>query len=336
MLYGATNFGGANGSGLLFRMTTDGSDLTELHAFSGSDGAAPNGVIVGADGHVYGTTRFGGDFNQGSVFRMSPDGTGFVTLRLLSGLDGVNPAALLQLPDGRLVGTTQNGGANGHGTVFMMRPDGKNFEVIHAFGGPDGMRIVSPVVADASGTLYGTTARGGPRGGASCSSSCLLLLLPWRSSRPLRGSGSRTATTSVPPSTCWLKSFKTRCSWLPGSSMACRVLVVASTMRELRTIALTPATVNSGTTLSIRLSVRVAANSRHRSGTARLWFNDAGANTHLKTVSGEAAANYYLLDGFTLGTGVGIGPRKTRDVLVDRARDGNAFKAFGTWSLVVQ
>ena len=143
MLYGATNFGGANGSGLLFRMTTDGSDLTELHAFSGSDGAAPNGVIVGADGRLYGTTRYGGDFNQGSVFRMSPDGTGFVTLRLLSGLDGVNPAALLQLPDGRLVGTTQNGGANGHGTVFMIET---GREAISKSSTPSEVRTVMRVI----------------------------------------------------------------------------------------------------------------------------------------------------------------------------------------------
>jgi hypothetical protein len=93
---------------------------------------------------------------------------------------------------------------------------------------------------------------------------------------------------------------------------------------------------NHGTTLSIRLLVRVAADSRHRSGTARLWFNDANANTHLETAIGDTVANYYLLDGFGLGTAVGIGPRKTVDVLVDRTRDGNAFKAFGTWSVVVQ
>src|SRR5262249_54548370 len=83
---------------------------------------------------------------------------------------------------------------------------------------------------------------------------------------------------------------------------------------RLRTIALTPATVTPGTTLSIRLSVRVAADSRHRSGTARLWFDDASANTGLETAVGGAPANYYLLDGFKLGTAVGSGPKTALDV----------------------
>src|SRR5262249_52146706 len=65
MLYGANSQGGANGAGFVYRMRTDGFDLTELYSFSGSDGAAPNAVIVGADGLLYGTTRFGGDSNQG-------------------------------------------------------------------------------------------------------------------------------------------------------------------------------------------------------------------------------------------------------------------------------
>jgi uncharacterized repeat protein (TIGR03803 family) len=336
MLYGATNQGGAYGAGVLFRVGTDGSQLSELHAFSGTDGSAPNGVILGADGRVYGTTRFGGDFNQGSVFRMSPDGTGFVTLRLLSGLDGVNPAALLQLPDGRLVGTTQGGGANAHGTVFMMRPDGKNFEVIHAFQGPDGDTPFAPVVVDPGGTLYGTTLRGGARGGG-----VVFKLVP-PPPPPL----------AVGPAVAWIglknsddigTSFDLLAevfqdAVLVASGQLSGVPGVGSGFNNarLRTIALTPGTVNSGTTLRIRLSVRVAANSSHRSGTARLWFNDASANTHLKTVSGEAAANYYLLDGLVLGTEVGLGPKKTKDILVDRARDGNAFKAFGTWSVVVQ
>src|SRR6185295_16841774 len=88
-----------------------------------------------------------------------------LTLRFLSGLDGATPAALLQLADGRLAGTTQAGGANGYSTVFTMRPDGCNFEVLHAFGGQDGDTSLAPLVADPSGTLYGTTYRGGPRGG---------------------------------------------------------------------------------------------------------------------------------------------------------------------------
>jgi hypothetical protein len=104
----------------------------------------------------------------------------------------------------------------------------------------------------------------------------------------------------------------------------------------LRTIDLalsTPVDVCSGDTLSIRLSVRIAVGvSGHRSGTARLWFNDAQANSRFDATIGGATSDYFLLNGFTLGAAAGPGPKKTIDVFVDRAVGGNPFKPFGTWS----
>jgi hypothetical protein len=85
--------------------------------------------------------------------------------------------------------------------------------------------------------------------------------------------------------------------------------------------------------LSIRLSVRIAIGvSGHRSGTARLWFNDAATNSGFDATIGGATARYFLLQGFTLGEVAGAGPKKTIDVFVDRAVGGNPFKPFGTWS----
>jgi hypothetical protein len=88
----------------------------------------------------------------------------------------------------------------------------------------------------------------------------------------------------------------------------------------------------TGDTLSIRLSVRVAASSGHRSGTARLWFNDASANSQFGATIDGTMNDYFLLNGFALGTVAGPGPKKTIDVFVDRAVGGNPFKPFGTWS----
>jgi hypothetical protein len=103
----------------------------------------------------------------------------------------------------------------------------------------------------------------------------------------------------------------------------------------LRTISLalsSTANVSAGDTLSIRLSVRIAVDvSGHRSGTARLWFNDAAANSRFGATIGGSTSDYFLRDGFTLGS-VGAGPKKTIDVFVDRAVGGNPFKPFGTWN----
>lgn len=88
-----------------------------------------------------------------------------------------------------------------------------------------------------------------------------------------------------------------------------------------------------GNTLSIRLSVRVAANSGHVSGTARLWFNDAAANSRFTATINGSTNTYYLRSGFVLATTAGPGPKSTIDVLVNRNQNGNPFKPFGTWNI---
>ena len=88
---------------------------------------------------------------------------------------------------------------------------------------------------------------------------------------------------------------------------------------------------NQGDTLSFRLSVRVAATG-HRSGTARLWLNDAAANSRFSATIDGVTSNYFLRNGFTLESAAGPGPRSTIDVFVDRAVGGNPFKPFGTWN----
>jgi hypothetical protein len=85
--------------------------------------------------------------------------------------------------------------------------------------------------------------------------------------------------------------------------------------------------------LSIRLSVRVAASSRHRSGTARLWFNDDAADSGFDATFGCVAISQFLLSRFSLGPAAGPGPKNTIDVFVNRDVGGNHFKPFGTWSV---
>jgi len=92
---------------------------------------------------------------------------------------------------------------------------------------------------------------------------------------------------------------------------------------------------NPGDTLGVRLSVRVAATG-HRSGTARLWYNDAVANSRFGVVVNGITRTFYLTSGFGLSLTAGSGPKANIDVVVDRAVDGNPFKPFGTWSIVIQ
>jgi hypothetical protein len=89
----------------------------------------------------------------------------------------------------------------------------------------------------------------------------------------------------------------------------------------------------TGDALKIKLSVRIAASSGHRSGTARLWFNDTAANSRFTATVGGVVRTYFLRSSFGLATSAGSGPKTTVDVTVDRAVGGNPFKPFGAWTV---
>ena len=91
-------------------------------------------------------------------------------------------------------------------------------------------------------------------------------------------------------------------------------------------------TINPEDRFSVRISVRVAAASPHRGATARLWFGDQDADSHFGAIIGDASSDFYLLGSNILGTSAGVGPKTSIDVKVDRAKDGNPYRAFGTWS----
>jgi hypothetical protein len=89
-------------------------------------------------------------------------------------------------------------------------------------------------------------------------------------------------------------------------------------------------------TLSITLSVRrTCFGGGHNAGTARLWFNDAQANSSLSASFEDGTSELFLRSGFALATSPGSGPKQTIDVNVDSKSPcpDRPFKPFGTWSL---
>jgi uncharacterized repeat protein (TIGR03803 family) len=171
-LYGTTKYGGTNGGGTVFKVTTGGV-LTVLANFGGLwAGALPyGGVTLGPDGNLYGTTQMGGsNAAAGTVFRVTTNGV-LTTLYSFRGSNGANPTAAVTLaPDGYLYGTTQWGGANSNGTVFKMTTNGIlttlfSFDAAVASGNgttnatgacPQGGLTWAP-----DGNLYGTASGGG-------------------------------------------------------------------------------------------------------------------------------------------------------------------------------
>jgi len=177
-LYGTTNLGGANGYGVVFRLSPSGT-LTVLHTFANSpnDGVHPyGGLIADSSGNLYGTTYAGGAHSYGTVFKLSMDGSSFTLLHSFSSFqgDGGAPVAgLIADTSGNLYGTTITLGAAGYGgTVFKLSTSGTNYKVLYSFCSAntsarsciDGNGPYAGLHIDASGNLYGTTILGGAYG----------------------------------------------------------------------------------------------------------------------------------------------------------------------------
>jgi uncharacterized repeat protein (TIGR03803 family) len=193
-LYSTTEFGGAAGSGTVFKLTRNADrSWTEsvLYSFCSlancSDGLEPTaGLIFGASGNLYGTTALGGNASNcsgsdcGLVFELTlnPDGSWsesvlYTFCSLGNCSDGELPfAGLISDAQGNLYGTTGDGGAFGDifsgGTVFKLTPSSPGNwgeSVLHSFCSrtncADGEVPFGSVTFDAAGNLYGTTFEGG-------------------------------------------------------------------------------------------------------------------------------------------------------------------------------
>ena len=161
------------------------STYKTLYKFTkGQDGWFPDaGVIFDQAGNLYGTTYYGGDHGAGTVFKLTPNSDGNWTESVLYSFcsvkkcdDGSGPASdLIFDVVGNLYGTTYKGDPANAGTVFKLtpNPDGSWTEsVLYSFcsvkkcagrGGP----TYAPLIFDAAGNLYGTTANDGAYGTGS-------------------------------------------------------------------------------------------------------------------------------------------------------------------------
>ncbi|HEX4157955.1 MAG TPA: choice-of-anchor tandem repeat GloVer-containing protein [Rhizomicrobium sp.] len=160
-LYGTTVEGGGNGLGVVFEVSTHGTESV-LYSFGGSDGAYPRaGLVMDKAGNFYGTTEGGGAQGLGVVFKVTSGGTEIVLHSFAGGSDGATPVASVTFDKAEdLYGTTLGGGTSDEGTVFKISHKGKE-AILHSFtGGSDGSEPFAGVVKKGA-YLYGTTFEGG-------------------------------------------------------------------------------------------------------------------------------------------------------------------------------
>jgi uncharacterized repeat protein (TIGR03803 family) len=178
MLYGTTPYGGAFGSGTIFKINTNGTGFTNLYDFTfipsypnftNSDGGHPNAGLIVSGNTLYGTTEFGGRFGYGGVFKINLDGSAFTNLHSMDYYsDGAQPRARLLLSGTTLYGTTVSGGSFTDGTVFAINTDGTGFTNLHSFTartGPFSTNLdgayPEDALASSGNSLYGTASAGG-------------------------------------------------------------------------------------------------------------------------------------------------------------------------------
>ena len=176
-LYGTTYGGGANDSGIIFKLTaprTGRGTWTQIVLYNFPSDIHGISVVIDNDGSLYGAA--GGPSTRGLIFRLTPPilGDGPWTYDTLytfkSGADGDAIQGNLAFDaEGNLYGATELGGGSGCdcGTVFELKRPTKSggkwrFSVLYTFtGSPDGAEPFAGVTFDQKGNLYGTTNFGG-------------------------------------------------------------------------------------------------------------------------------------------------------------------------------
>jgi len=165
-LYGTTYEGGASGNGVIFEISSAGTESTLYTFTGGADGAAPaTSLILDSEGNLYGTASAGGNGN-GTLFEwVKATGNLNVLYTFCSRsncADGSTPLqAVVQDTHGNFYGTTYFGGSDNYGTVFEFASGGTE-TVLHNFSGTDGIHpYEGGLLLDSNGTLYGTTPDGG-------------------------------------------------------------------------------------------------------------------------------------------------------------------------------
>ena len=165
-LFGTTYVGGSNNKGVVFEISSSGSE-TILHNFiGGNDGANPYSPLIrDAQGNLYGTTGRGGSTGNGTIFKVTTAGVETVLHSFATQEGSFLTGGLLRDTSGNLYGTAQKGGAGTGGTVFELTKAG-TLIVLHSFDTrSDGQYPWSGLILDAQGNLYGTTSQGSDGGG---------------------------------------------------------------------------------------------------------------------------------------------------------------------------
>lgn len=169
-LYGTAEFGGTNGFGTCFKITTAVSPVyTVLRDFADPTGSQPCGTLVrGADGLLYGATANGGTSGWGTVFKITTTGT-HSPLANFTGESGTAPGSamrggLAMGADSLIYGITSSGGPGNLGAAFKITGTGA-FASVASLSLVNGWTPSGAPVAAGANLLFPMAAGGAAGGG---------------------------------------------------------------------------------------------------------------------------------------------------------------------------
>ncbi len=143
-LYGTAQVGGANNTGLVFRLSKTGAFQVVNDTLG-----QPTTLTLGTDGNFYGGT-FGTNGVGGTLFRLSPSGSSTLLHTLNPTVEGPMALGMTQASDGNFYGTTV-GGEELLTSFFRLTPAGQ-FTVLKTLH--YSQFAVSPPIQAANGNLY--------------------------------------------------------------------------------------------------------------------------------------------------------------------------------------
>jgi uncharacterized repeat protein (TIGR03803 family) len=172
-LYGTTSYGGASGSGVVYRLRPSAAatrstltpwNETVLYSFTGgSDGSGPQGDLTfDRSGNIYGTTQGGGSAGGGVIYELAYSGRTWTETVLYSAQgngDGITPTGGVVFDaSGNLYGVFEYGGPFGSGLIYELSPTarGWNEQTIYGSTLAEGWNPIGGLIIDSSGNLYGT------------------------------------------------------------------------------------------------------------------------------------------------------------------------------------
>lgn len=162
VLFGFTERGGTSGLGEFFKINTDGTGYTPLHAFNSSiNGFYPAGTVVSDGMYFYGLCGGGGLYGKGMLYKIKNDGSNFTSVYDFNGTDGSYPTKSLLYDGSFLYGTTAFGGINDSGTVFKIKLNGTGFAKLFDFDGETFGKWPNGALITDGNYLFGITFGGG-------------------------------------------------------------------------------------------------------------------------------------------------------------------------------